>query len=335
VSVLELTLADIAPIIQRAVRDKSYRATPLGQLVGRYLRWARNERGLVGKTTVRAYEYALARMCLTLGAVAPEDVTVDDLRVVLELWADREPQTRANATTALRSFWSWAEDEGHVERSPATRLRRPKLPKKTIQLLPELVDTELLAVAENVRDRLALIVLLDYGIRKGELTGIQVRHLDLRRRTLTVFGKGQKHRVLPIRGRVVLTAEEYLLTDLPDPVSRQPEPDDFLVYSEHRNKYGVYRATPKEPMPSQTLHNWWYRHLRAAGLVGTDVTKGMNMHRARHTFATELRRTEGVDLGDVQHMLGHSDIHTTEAFYGHYDLSDLERAMERFTKGRE
>ena len=50
---------------------------------------------------------------------------------------------------------------------------------------------------------------------------------------------------------------------------------------------------------------------------------GMNMHRARHTFATELRRDTG-DLGVVQRMLGHPDIQTTEAFYGHYDLSDLE-----------
>ena len=57
----------------------------------------------------------------------------------------------------------------------------------------------------------------------------------------------------------------------------------------------------------------------------------MNMHRARHTFATELRRGTG-DLGVVQRMLGHSDIHTTEAFYGHYDLSDLEAAMETFAR---
>jgi site-specific recombinase XerD len=57
----------------------------------------------------------------------------------------------------------------------------------------------------------------------------------------------------------------------------------------------------------------------------------MNMHRARHTFATELRRDAG-DLGVVQRMLGHSDIHTTEAFHGHYDLTDLEAAMEAFPR---
>ena len=83
--------------------------------------------------------------------------------------------------------------------------------------------------------------------------------------------------------------------------------------------------------PRQTIHRWWYEHLQRAGLVGQDVERGMNMHRARHTFATELRRDTG-DLGVVQRMLGHSDIHTTEAFYGHYDLSDLEQAMEAFAK---
>ena len=57
----------------------------------------------------------------------------------------------------------------------------------------------------------------------------------------------------------------------------------------------------------------------------------MNMHRARHTFATELRRGTG-DLGVMQRMLGHSDIHTTEAFYGHYDVSDLGVAMEAFAR---
>jgi len=80
------------------------------------------------------------------------------------------------------------------------------------------------------------------------------------------------------------------------------------------------------------VHRWWYRHAAAAGLVGQGMTSGLNMHRARHTFATELRRV--ADLGAASQALGHSDLSTTAAIYGHYDLSDLERAMEALARIR-
>lgn len=326
-----LTYAEAARIIEQAVRDKTYRQTPLGQLVGRYIRWCRNERGLVERTTIKDYEGTLARMSLRLAHCEPGDVTTDDLRSFIDLWADREANTRRKVTSTIRGFWKWAADEGYIEVSPAARLRTPKRPNPHAEVLPA-VDTQLLAVAANARDRLALLVLLDLGVRRSELTGIMQRDFDMRHRTLTVFGKGQKHRVLPIRGRIVLAVEEYLITSLPF-VNRQPEPEDYLLYSEHRNGAGVYRADPKRRMPAQTVHRWWYYHLQAAGIVGKDVERGMNMHRARHTFATDLRRDVG-DLGVVQRMLGHSDIHTTEAYYGHYDLSDLEAAMELREKRR-
>ena len=115
-------------------------------------------------------------------------------------------------------------------------------------------------------------------------------------------------------------------------IDRPPEPDDFLLYSEWRKHGNVYRvgektdaATVRAPVVVRAPAT---RRARRQ-----DVQRGMNMHRARHTFATELRRDTD-DLGIVQHMLGHADIHTTEAFYGHYDLTDLERAMEKFARGR-
>jgi integrase len=56
------------------------------------------------------------------------------------------------------------------------------------------------------------------------------------------------------------------------------------------------------------------------------------MHRARHSFATDLRRV--VDLDAASQALGHSDLSTTAAIYGHYDLSDLERAMDALARAR-
>jgi integrase len=153
------------------------------------------------------------------------------------------------------------------------------VPNRAPDLLPQVLDTQRLAVAEIERDLLALIVLLDLGLRKSELGAIRVRDLDLARRVLTVFGKGQKERVLPMRGRIVLAAERYLLTELPEftrdeeCVRRAPEQDDYLLYPEWRKRGRVYRADPKQPMPRQTIHRWWYEHLQRAGLVAADVER--------------------------------------------------------------
>lgn len=98
-----LTLGEAARIIREAVKDKSYRSTPLGQLVGRYLRWFRNEYGAT-ESTLRDYEAVLARMSLTLADKEPIDVSIDDLRDVIDLWGERSPRTRQKVTSVVRAF---------------------------------------------------------------------------------------------------------------------------------------------------------------------------------------------------------------------------------------
>jgi integrase/recombinase XerC len=216
--------------------------------------------------------------------------------------------------------------------SPAAKLRRPRAPRHAAPLLPQSADARLLSAATSARDRVALLLLLDLGIRRSELTGVRPSDFDLGRRQITVFGKGQKSRVIPLRGRIVLETEGYFLESLPL-VERTPEPDDYLLYPEKRTGGGrLLAAYPKRRMSAPTVHRWSYRHAAAAGLVGEGMTSGLNMHRARHTFATDLRRV--ADLGAASQALGHSDLSTTAAIYGHYDLSDLERAMEALARSR-
>jgi hypothetical protein len=63
-----------------------------------------------------------------------------------------------------------------------------------------------------------------------------------------------------------------------------------------------------------------------AGHVAGSVTSGLNMHQARHTFATELRHVAGIDA--APRALGHSDLSTTLGIYGHFDGTDLHDAMK-------
>lgn len=143
-----LTLGEAARIIREAVKDKSNRSTALGQLVGRYLRWFRNEYGATD-STLRDYEAVLARMSLTLADKEPIDVSVDDLRDVIDLWGERSPRTRQKVTSVVRAFWSWAEEQGHIAISPAARIRRPRAEKRVAPLLPADARPRLLTIAKH------------------------------------------------------------------------------------------------------------------------------------------------------------------------------------------
>jgi integrase len=326
-----LSLAEAATTLRAAMRDGTYQITPVGTLVRRYVRWLRNEWGAT-PATVRDYEGVLARMALALADREPLTVTIEELRDVVDLWADREARTRQKVTSVIRAFWAWAEDNNYVPFSPAAKLRRPRAPRKNAPLLPANTDASVLAACERPRDRVGLLTLLDLGLRRNELAGIQGRDIDLARRALTVFGKGQKSRVLPLRGRIVLELEAWSLTPLVL-LGRPPEPDDYLLYPEKRTAGGhVLAAYPKRPLQPTSMHRWWYARLAEAGLVGEGVTAGLNMHRARHTFATELRRVAGIDA--ASQALGHADLNTTLSIYGHRDISDLERAMEALARSR-
>jgi len=317
------------------MKDEKYRETPLGTMVARYIRWMRNEWGAT-PATIRDYEAILARMCLTLADKELIEVEIEDLRDVINLWSARSARTRQKVTSVIRAFWSWAEEQGHIAISPAQRIRRPRAERKMARVLPLDARPRLLTVAKHPRDRLGLFCLLVLGLRRSELAGIQIRDFDAQRGSLRVFGKGQKERLMPLRGPILAELRLMLSVDLPH-LHRPPEPDDYLLYpikklADGKGSEGqiiwTHRAYPKSKPSPQSMHRWWYRKAQDAGLVAPGVTKGLNMHQARHTFAMEIRRVAGIDA--ASHALGHADLNTTLGIYGHFDGSDMETAMESY-----
>jgi integrase len=87
---------------------------------------------------------------------------------------------------------------------------------------------------------------------------------------------------------------------------------------------------PKEETEPAGVYRWWYRQLQSAGLVGREITSGLNMHLARHAFATELRRVAGIDA--ASQALGHADLNTTLGHLRHRDQTDLETAMNAYAR---
>jgi integrase/recombinase XerC len=334
----DLTLAAAARMMRDAVKDRSYRATPLGLEVARYYRWKRNEWGATD-TTLRDYEAILARLSLFFADLGLADfeppIGTERLREFWDHhWGEKSPRTRAKVLSVLRDFFAWACRERGLHGNPASPITRPKQRGVARGTFAVATFEKVIASQPRQRDRIALQLLFLLALRKGELARVQFKHFDLARRRLTVFGKGGKIRHVPIMDdQLRLDLERHIL-------DRQPSPDEFLLYPErhgplnqHRGAdgnapYGLLWEERSKAMAGTTLHRWWCACLDRAGVPHQP------MHEARHTAITELLRHPGSHLKHAQLLAGHASESTTADVYGHLDDADLEWLLREMSDRR-
>ena len=165
----------------------------------------------------------------------------------------------------------------------------------------------IIASQEDLRDRTALRLLLDYGLRKGALTAVQFKHFDPHRRRLAIFTKGEKIRELPIPDPMFWRDLERIILE------HEAEPGHYLLPGRHANQHGTV-LKPTRPLSGHGMHDWWYRCLQNAGIVPTGITAGERMHKARYTAGQRVLDHTG-NLKAVQKLLGHAPIQTTADVY--------------------
>jgi integrase len=318
-----LTLAQAARIMRGAFRDRTYRGTPLGLEVARYVRWKKNEWGAT-QDTMRDYEAILSKLAidhadLELSDFAPP-VGTERLREFIDhRWGERTPRTRAKVISVLRDFFAWAVRERGLPGNPASPIFRPRKRDVARGTFPPGDVVKLLAAQPRQRDRVALLILFRLGLRKSELARIQFKHYDGRH--LTVIGKGGPVRYMPIVDQELRTQLERHILD------RGPDPDEHLLYPErtgpefYRGPLGVIWEDRRKPMAGSTMQRWWKKCLERAEL------NRRPMHEARHTAITEFLRRSG-NLKLAQMFAGHADIGTTANIYAHLDTTDLETALK-------
>lgn len=312
------------------MKDKTYRATPLGLEAARYYRWKKNEWGATAET-LRDYEAILAKLALDhadleLANFEPP-IGTERLREFIDnRWGERTPRTRAKVISVLRDFFAWAVREGKLNGSPAAPIFRPRKRDVARGTFTEADVRTLLAAQTRRRDRVALLLLFRLGLRKSELARVQFKHYD--GRNLTVFGKGEKVRYLPVvDGELRLELERHVL-------DRQPKPNEFLLYPEKRGPefyggpVGVIWRDRERQLSSTAMHRWWSACVGRAGLPHRP------MHEARHTAITDFLRSSG-NLKLAQMLAGHADIGTTANIYAHLDTSDLETALKALNEAEQ
>jgi site-specific recombinase XerC len=328
----QLTVAQAARIMREAMRDKGYRDFPLGQDVAGYL-YAKRKR--LTESSYRDYEGGLDKFVRFFADLELKDFEppVGTRRVEEFLdrsYGEQAPRTYNKNLSILRDFFKWAVLRGELHGDPTLAIERARargVHRTTFN--PDQIRA-IIASQEDVRDRLAVRLLLDFGLRKGALAAIQYKHFDHYRRRLTIFTKGQKVREVPIPSGPFWNDLERLL------VEEGYKPGDYFM-CRHRtipvgtpDKHGRRRVElrrfPDKPMSGHGLHKWWYRCLENAGVVAKGTQSGERMHKARHTAGQRVLDATG-NLKAVQKLLGHASIQTTGDVYADWDIDQLAQTM--------
>lgn len=299
-------------------------------LVEEFLQYLRHERGQ-SEHTQKTYAGLLNQFVHWAGdnqLTAWPRVTLSHLQQFLQSERTRplenEPEESAKRLSteslylkiaALRAFYRFAENEKLLPANPAEHLSLPKrwkrLPKAlTDEDIERLLKPELPATAQSLCDQAVMELGYASGLRLAELRSLRLEQLHLEAGFVTVIGKGNKERVVPVGRTAIQALNTYLETGRPKLV--RP-----------RSPAVVFLTSRGTPFAHTTL---WARIKRRAHHAG--IAKNITPHMLRHSFATHLL-DHGADLRVIQELLGHANINTTEV-YTHVAGSRLKKIHQQF-----
>ena len=284
-------------------------------LAQQFLHYLGHEKGL-SALTISAYRRDLDQF---LSYLAEQDIGRADAVTehhVRALVAKRHRQGLGGRSlqrllSAIRSFYKYLLREGHARQNPATSVRAPKSPRRLpVTLEPETLE-QLLAFATDtpvaMRDKAMLELFYSSGLRLSELTELNWDQLDISSGLVTVKGKGNRQRLVPV-GR---KAREALVEWRKVRAGIAPYEQPRVFVSVHGKPISV-RAI-------QARIKFWARH--------QGLAQHVHPHLLRHSFASHLLESSG-DLRAVQELLGHADIATTQV-YTHLNFQHLAEVYDR------
>jgi len=226
-----------------------------------------------------------------------------------------DPASQARILSTVRGFYRWMWETRRLQANPAAVLRNPKQAQRLPAFLTEGESHDLLAAlpAEDfltARLRCLLELLYASGLRVSELTGLDLQDLILEQRTLRVWGKGSKERLVPFHEGAEVILRAYL-GFRGAYLAAKGLPATVAVFLNQRG--GRLTPTSVRTFLSQALD---HAALRAR----------ISPHALRHSFATHLLN-HGMDLRAIQELLGHASLSTTQR-YTHLDLEQLSRTYD-------
>jgi len=293
------------------------------QLIEQFLEHLRYERN-VSAHTLRNYASDLEQFVDHLAPADPKSgarkfpelKNVDHLTI--REWlaklhsAQKKKASIARKLAALRTFFQFLVREGLLESNPAKLVSTPrqekKLPKHlSIEEAIKFIETPDIDTDLGKRDRAMLELMYATGVRVAELTTLNLADIDFRNQLIRVTGKRRKQRIVPFGDPAANSIREYLKVRdkflFTAPISARDDEAVFLNYQGTRiTTRSVGRMVEKYIKICAGVHR-------------------ISPHALRHSFATHLLDS-GADLRDIQELLGHARLSTTQV-YTHVSMEKL------------
>jgi len=219
-------------------------------------------------------------------------------------------------TRALKACWSWLTREGYIMSNPLEKFPLPKVPQYVIKILtPEQIKLLLSSIDKTTplgfKYYCIILLFVDAGMRISELVDIKINDIDSQHGFVTIFGKGQKQRVVPISR---ITTRELLRYR-----------DRFRQDNRFADSPYLFPDQYGGAVSVNSIQQYLRRLAQKASLGEVKVTP----HIFRHTAATHAA-AQGANAFIIKEMLGHSSMQTTMR-YVHPQPDDLKAQHNRFS----
>jgi site-specific recombinase XerD len=242
-----------------------------------------------------------------------KNITLTDLYAFMAFVSnsrDNSSYSRARKVACLRTFFKYLSVKAKlIDTNPAAEFESPKIMKRLPRYLNIEESKQLLTSIEGAhleRDMAIITIFLNCGLRLSELVGINLN--SIKGTTLTVIGKGDKERSIPLNNACIKALDAYM----------KVRPVNGL-----KDRNALFISDQRRRISKESVQKIVKKYIRAAGLD----PERYSTHKLRHTAATLMYKYGNVDIRALQELLGHESISTTQ-IYTHLDSNQLRNAVD-------
>lgn len=232
----------------------------------------------------------------------PAAVSIADVEHYQKSLSERSAEDQVRHMLAVRDFFNYLQKRSLILGNPTEYLRLPRVPKNLPSRVLTAKEAEsLFILAETLCDRAIMELFYATGLRRSELTNLELNDIDADSALVTIREtKGAKDRVVPVSERALRYVEKYIYKERPESASK--------------NVFLESDGNPITPEILSTRINGYFKR------IGYESG---SCHVFRHTFAT-LMLEGGADIRHIQELLGHKNLSTTQI----YTRVSIERLKE-------